>query len=290
MGPDHAVNEQYAITAMGKARDLGASVVVFPELRCLPFFPAHPADPEYFEWAVPVPGPVVGRFQEAARGHRLVTVINVYEKAGPGRYHDTSPVIDADGTLLGATRMAHIAEEPGFHEKFYYCPGDTVPHVYDTQAGRIGISICYDRHYPEHLRALAVLGAEIILVPTACLEGEDFAMYEVELQAASFDSQVFTAFCNRTGSEGPGTFAGRSFVTGPDGRVVKRAGSGEEVLVADCDPALIDQVRKHRFYMHDRRPDLYWPLTDRRVASPSVAPRFPPSMKWSPMSEEPKKL
>ena len=264
MGSDHADNERRAIAAMGRASDAGVNVIVFPELSFLPFFPAYPDDPQYFEWAVPVPGPVIERFQEAARKDGLVTVINVYEKAGAGRYYDTSPVIDADGTLLGATRMAHIAEEPGFHEKFYYCPGDTVPCVYDTQAGRIGMSICYDRHYPEHLRALAVLGAEIILVPTACLEGEDFAMYEVELQAASFDSQVFTAFCNRTGTEGRGTFAGRSFVTGPDGRVISRAGSGEELLVVDCDLLLMDRIRKHRFYMRDRRPDLYWPLTDRR--------------------------
>ena len=264
MGSDHAENERRAIAAMGHARDEGANLVVFPELSFLPFFPAHPADPKYFEWAVPIPGPVVERFRDAARECGLVTVINVYEKAGPGKYYDTSPVIDADGALLGVVRMAHIAEEPGFHEKFYYCPGDTVPQVYDTRAGRIGISICYDRHYPEHLRSLAVLGAEIILVPTACLEGENFAMYEVELQAASFDSQMFTVFCNRTGSEERGRFAGTSFVTGPNGRVIDRAGSGEEVLVAECDLALIDQIRKHRFYMRDRRPDLYWRLTDRR--------------------------
>jgi len=264
MSPDHVENEQRALAAMGQAGDAGANLIVFPELTFLPFFPADPADPKYFEWAVPVPGPIVEQFQEAARKYAMVTVINVYEKAGPGEYYDTSPVIDADGTLLGVVRMAHIAEEPGFHEKYYYCPGDTAPQVYDTRAGRIGISICYDRHYPEHLRSLAVLGAEIILAPTACLEGEDFAMYEVELQAASFDSQVFTVFCNRTGKEGRGTFAGRSFMTGPDGRVVERAGSGEEVLVADCDLSIIDHIRKDRFYMRDRRPDLYWHLTGRR--------------------------
>ncbi len=264
MGPDHAENERQALAAMARAGDAGANLVVFPELTFLRFFPAHPADPQYFDWAVPVPGSVIEQFQEAARKYALVTVINVYEKAGPGRYYDTSPVIDADGTLLGAVRMAHIAEEPGFHEKFYYCPGDTVPQVFDTRAGRVGVSICYDRHYPEHLRSLAVLGAEVILVPTACLGGEDFAMYEVELQAASFDSQVFTVFCNRTGEEERGTFAGRSFVTGPDGRVIKRVGSGEEILVADCDPSSIEHIRRHRFYMRDRRPDLYWRLTGRR--------------------------
>jgi N-carbamoylputrescine amidase len=263
MGQDHSGNERRALEAMSKAREQGASVIVFPELSFLPFFPAHPADPQYFEWAVPVPGPLVERFQHAARQHSLVTVINVYEKAGPGRYYDTSPVIDADGALLGVTRMAHIAEEPGFHEKFYYCPGNTAPRVYDTQAGRVGVSICYDRHYPEHLRALALLGAEIILVPTACLEGEDFSMYEVELQAASFDSQVFTVFCNRTGTEEERTFAGRSFATGPDGRVISRAGPGEEVLLVDCNLGMIDRIRKHRYYLRDRRPDLYGQLTER---------------------------
>jgi N-carbamoylputrescine amidase len=246
---------------MEEAKQQGAEVVVFPELSFLPFFPAEPADPQYFDWAEPIPGPTVERFQAAAKRLELVTVINLYEQAGPGKYYDTSPVIDADGTLLGSTRMAHIAEEPGFHEKFYYTPGNTLPYVYDTQAGRLAVAICYDRHYPELMRALAVLGAELILIPTACLLEEEFDMYEVECRAASFSSQMFTAFCNRTGREKGRVFGGQSFFTGPDGSVLARAGQKEQVLVADCDPAQIDEVRRHRHYMRDRRPELYEVLT-----------------------------
>jgi len=260
LGSDRGSNEERCLEAMEAAKRKGADIVVFPEMSWLCFFPAHSADPQFFDWAEPIPGPTVSRFQEQARRLELVTVPNLYERAGAGRYYDASPVIDADGSLLGVTRMAHIAEEPGFHEKFYYWPGDTPPRVYETRAGRIGIAICYDRHYPELTRSLALLGAELILIPTACLVGEEFDMYEVEVQAASFSSQVFMAFCNRTGDEGPRRFGGRSFVTGPGGSVLTRAGEGEEILVADCDASEIERIRQKRYYLRDRRPELYTPL------------------------------
>lgn len=264
--------EENLSAALGMVRDAaeaGARLVCFPEMSFDPFFPARPHRPEFFALAETVPGPVTARLSHAAREHEVVIVPNLYERAGPGRYYDCSPVIDADGRLLGKSRMIHIAEEPGFNERFYYWEGDTGFPVYDTAAGRVGIAICYDRHYPEHTRALAVGGAELILVPTACAADEDFPMYEVELQACSFQNQVFAAFVNRAGARDGVTWGGRSFVTGPAGRVRARAGPDKpELLLCDLDFTEIELVRRGRYYLRDRRPEVYGAALGRRQGEP----------------------
>ena len=152
--------------------------------------------------------------------------MNFYERDGLESY-DSSPVIDANGHVLGVTRMTHITEYPCFHEQGYYTPGDSGAPVYDTKAGRIGVAICYDRHFPEYMRALAVAGADLVVVPQAGAVGEwPDGLYEAEMRVAAFQNGYHVALCNRVGKEDCLEFAGESFVCNADGVVIARAPLG----------------------------------------------------------------
>ncbi len=255
---DKAENIQRGLAALDRAAAAGATVAVFAELAFERFYPQQPAGADPLRLAETVPGPMTEAFAERARRHHLVIVLNLYERDG-ARAYDCSPVIDADGTLLGRTRMIHITEYACFHEQGYYTPGDTGAPVYDTQAGRIGVAICYDRHYPEYMRALAIAGADLVVVPQAGAVGEwPEGLYEAELQVAAFQNGYFTALCNRVGEEDCLTFSGESFVCAPDGRVIARAPAGEDaILHADLDMAEAGRSHARRLFLRDRRPGLY---------------------------------
>jgi beta-ureidopropionase len=249
-----------AMEWMRRAADQGADLIVFPELAFDFFFPQVRADAQYFDWAEPIPGPTTERFQAAAAEHGMVTVINVFERAAPGRYYDASPVIDADGTLLGVSRMLHIAEEPGYNEKFYYWPGNSGWPVFETEVGRVGVAICYDRHYPEHFRRLALSGAELVAVPTATSMSEQAFkdVWEIEIQAAAVANQIFVAVANRAGLDRELQFFGESFVASPTGQVISRAASDEEeLLITEIDLGAIEAARRHVPFLRDLRYDLY---------------------------------
>ena len=209
---------------MEKAADGGAALIVFPELALYPFFPQSRQNASARELAETIPGPTTELLSEAARRLSLVTVFNLYESDDRGRFFDSSPVIDADGEILGVTRMVHITDTDGFHEQAYYHPGDRGAPVYQTRVGRIGVAICYDRHYPEYMRALALGGAELVVVPQAGAVGEwPEGLFEAEMRVAAFQNGYFVALCNRVGREERLEFAGESFVCGPDGTVLARA-------------------------------------------------------------------
>ena len=208
---EKADNIARGLKAFDEAAANGAEVVVFAELAFERFYPQRPAGADPHTLAEPVPGPLTDAFSERARRHGAVAVLNLYERDGRNAY-DCSPVIDADGRLLGRTRMIHITEYACFHEQGYYTPGDTGAPVYDTKAGRIGVAICYDRHYPEYMRALAVAGADLVVVPQAGSVGEwPEGLYEAELQVAAFQNGYYTALCNRVGEEDCLTFSGESW-------------------------------------------------------------------------------
>ena len=255
---DKARNVARGVAALERAARSGAEVVAFAELAFERFHPQRPASGDPLALAEPIPGPTVDQFARKARELGVVVILNLYERAG-GRAFDASPVIDADGSLLGTTRMVHITDYPCFHEQGYYTPGDTGAPVYATRAGRIGVAICYDRHYPEYMRALALAGAELVIVPQAGAVGEwPDGLYEAEMQVAAFQNGYFVALCNRVGEEDCLTFSGESFVCAPDGRVIARAAAGEEaILVAEL--ALGDTVTSHarRLFLQHRRPELY---------------------------------
>jgi N-carbamoylputrescine amidase len=251
-------NVKRGLEALERAAGDRAEVICFAELAFERFHPQHPASPGYERLAEPVPGPITDRFASKARELGVVVVLNLFERES-GRCFDSSPVIDADGSLLGPTRMVHITDYDCFHEKGYYAPGDTGAPVYETRAGKMGVAICYDRHYPEYMRALALGGAELVIVPQAGAVGEwPEGLYEGEMRVAAFQNGYFVALCNRVGEEERLVFGGESFVCSPDGRVIARAGQGtEEILLADVDLAETSRCHARRLFLRDRRPELY---------------------------------
>jgi N-carbamoylputrescine amidase len=255
---DKPANVARALDALDRAAASGASLAIFAELAFERFHPQRPADTSFLELAEPVPGPTTDVFCERARRYAMVIILNLYERDG-ARAYDCSPVIDADGRLLGRTRMVHITDYACFHEQGYYTPGDTGAPVYDTRAGRIGVAICYDRHYPEYMRALAVAGADLVAVPQAGAVGEwPEGLYEAELRVAAFQNGYYTALCNRVGVEECLTFAGESFVCAPNGQVIARAPAGEDtILYADVDLSSAERSHARRLFLRDRRPELY---------------------------------
>lgn len=255
---DRADNVARGLAAVDEAARHGAALVMFAELAFDLFHPQRPADGDPLRLAEPVPGPTTDGFADRARRHGVVVVLNLYERDGR-RAFDCSPIIDADGTLLGRTRMVHITDYACFHEQGYYTPGDTGAPVYDTRAGRIGVAICYDRHYPEYMRALAIGGADLVVVPQAGAVAEwPEGLYQAEMRVAAFQNGYFVALCNRVGREACLTFSGESFVCAPDGRVIAEAAALEDVILyADIDLADASRSHARTLFLRDRRPDLY---------------------------------
>ena len=246
------------LRAIDDAAANGAELVCFAELAFERFGPQVPATPAALAGAEPVPGPTTEVLCAKAAERGVVVVANLFERDGDATY-DCSPVIDADGRLLGRTRMVHIAEYACFHERGYYAPGDSGAPIYETRVGRLGVAICYDRHFPEYMRALALGGAQVVVIPQAGAVDEwPESLYEAELRVAAFQNGYFTALCNRVGAEERLTFAGESFVCDPAGRVVARARRGEDhVLYADIDLDAVTDSYGRRLFLPDRRPELY---------------------------------
>ncbi|MFQ5652838.1 MAG: nitrilase-related carbon-nitrogen hydrolase [bacterium] len=250
-------NRDRGLDAVAKTAEQGAQVICFAELAFDPFYPQERATENTLRLAEPIPGPTTEAFAACAAELGVVLVLNLFERDGD-RTYDTSPVIDADGRLLGTTRMVHITEYPCFHEQGYYAPGDHGASVYETAFGRLGVAICYDRHYPEYLRALALGGAQVVFVPQAGAVGEwPDGLFEAEMRVAAFQNGFFTALCNRVGREPRLTFAGQSFVCDPAGTVVAQAGGAEEILFADLDLDEVEKSHARRLFLRDRRPELY---------------------------------
>lgn len=255
---DPAENRERGRRAFLEAAANGADLVAFAELGFTRFYPQVPAGPASASLAEPVPGPTTDLFAALAKETGTVAVLNLFEKDGD-RTFDSSPVIDADGRLLGVVRMVHIMEGPLFHERGYYAPGDKTDGVFGTAAGRIGVAICYDRHFPEYMRGLRLAGAELVVVPQAGAVGEwTEGIFEAELQVAAFQNGYHAALVNRVGREDKLEFAGESFVVDPDGRVIARAPRGaDHILYADCDLARNASSHAARHFLEDRRPSVY---------------------------------
>jgi len=263
---DRERNLDRALENVREAARRGADAIVFPELAIDRFFPRRSGDSTARELAEPVPGPTTERLSELARELGLVIVFNLYERDAEGRFFDSSPVIDADGTLLGVTRMIHITDYAGFHEQDYYHPGDRGAPVYETRAGRIGVAICYDRHYPEYMRALGLGGADVVVIPQAGALAEwPEGMFEAEVRTAAFQNGYFAALCNRVGEEENRregeeelVFAGESFVVDPQGKLIARGARLEEdLVVADLDLSRVPESAARSLFLKHRRPELY---------------------------------
>lgn len=255
---DKAANVARGLSNLEAAARGGAALACYAELAFEWFHPQRPASGSVRDLAEPLDGATVRAFQQKARQLGIVTCINLFERDGD-RTYDSSPVIDADGTLLGVTRMIHITEYACFHEQGYYTPGDRGAPVYATRAGMVGVAICYDRHFPEYMRALGLDGAALVVVPQAGAIGEwPEGLYEAEMRVAAFQNGYFVALCNRVGREDCLEFAGESFVCAPDGLVMARAGQGtDEILFADVDLGAVERSHARELFLRHRRPELY---------------------------------
>ncbi len=254
-----ADNLARALLAMDRAHAAGAGLIVFPELGLQRFFPQHERIENARRLAEPVPGPTTEAIAARARKLSMVTVLNLYEIDGQDRCYDSSPVIDADGSLLGVTRMVHITDYACFHERRYYHAGDKGAPVYRTRAGTIGVAICYDRHYPEYMRALGVAGAELVVIPQAGAVGEwPEGLFEAEVRTAAFQNGYFAALSNRAGAEEKLTFGGESFAVDCEGQILGRGKPLEEDLViVEMDLSKCATSTARRLFWQDRRPELY---------------------------------
>ena len=244
----------------------GAKIICSQELFNTPYF-CRTQNTGNFDFAESVPGPTTDALGQLAAELGVVIIASLFEKRGPGVYHNTAGVIDADGRFLGKYRKMHIPQDPGFEEKFYFTPGDLGYPVWQTAYGCIGVLICWDQWFPEAARMLALGGAQILFCPTAigwlseekATEGESqHSAWETVQRGHAVDNGCYFAAVNRIGTEGDTEFWGQSFVADFHGRIMTRAPVGKSaVLTADCDLDALEQTRRIWPFLRDRRIDSY---------------------------------
>jgi beta-ureidopropionase len=245
-----------------QAAEAGAQIVCLQEIFYGPYFCAEQTI-KWYDFTEPVPdGPTIRLMQDLARQHHIALIVPVYEIEQEGVYYNTAAVIQNDGTYLGKYRKTHIPHvAPGFWEKFYFRPGNLGYPVFDLGFAKIGVYICYDRHFPEGARALGLNGAEIVFNPSATVAGLSEYLWKLEQPAHAVANGYFVGAINRVGVEAPwniGEFYGSSYFCDPRGRFVAQASRDkDEVLTADLDLDLIAEVRKTWQFFRDRRPDMY---------------------------------
>ena len=252
------------------AASQGVQVLCFQEVFTQPYF-CPSQDKRWYAAAERIPdGPTVKLMQEYAKKHQMVIVVPIYEEEMPGVYYNTAAVIDADGSFLGKYRKTHIPQvAPGFYEKYFFKPGNLGYPMFETAYLKLGVYICYDRHFPEGWRALALSGAEYIVNPSATVAGLSKHLWELEQPASAAANGVFIGAINRVGKEQPwadqmGEFYGSSYIVNPRGQIEAQASYGDdELLVHDIDLDMVREVRDTWQFFRDRRPDLYGQLTER---------------------------
>lgn len=247
-----------------EAAKKGVKILCLQEIFNGPYF-CPSQDPRWYSAAESVPGPTTEVFQKLAKKHQMVIVVPVYEREQAGVYYNTAAVIDADGTYLGKYRKNHIPQvNPGFFEKFYFKPGNLGYPVFQTAYAKVGVYICYDRHFPEGARVLGLRGAEIVLNPSATVAGLSQYLWKLEQPAHAVANGYFVGAINRVGTEAPwniGKFYGSSYFVDPRGNFLATGSEDKsELITADMDFEQIEEVRKVWQFYRDRRPDSYGDL------------------------------
>jgi N-carbamoylputrescine amidase len=268
MGPEKIRDKMIEahLPLIDKAGASGVQVLCFQEIFTQPYFCPR-QDKKWYAAAEAVPdGHTTRLMQEYAKKYRMVMVVPVYEEAMPGLYYNTAAVIDADGSYLGKYRKTHIPQVAGFWEKFFFKPGASGWPVFHTAYCKLGVYICYDRHFPEGWRALALEGAEYIVNPSATVAGLSEYLWKLEQPASAAANGVYIGAINRIGTEGPwniGEFYGQSYFVNPRGEIEKIASRDrDELLVHDLDMDLIREIRNKWQFFRDRRPSTYGPLAE----------------------------
>ncbi len=296
--PDAKANLDASVARVREAAARGAQVICLKELFNAPYF-CKSQKYERFDMAEPIPGPTTAVMQKLAAELGVVLIAPIFERQAAGVYRNSAAIIDADGSLLGVYRKMHIPDDPLFNEKYYFVPGDAAHddridaigeiakqasgfRVWNTRFAKIGVLICWDQWYPEAARITSLLGADILFYPTAIgwhpAEKDEFGAAQVDAwrtiqRSHAIANGVFVASPNRVGHEDdePGTrgieFFGNSFIADPFGRVLATAGTEEAILIADCDPRLIDETRRNWPFLRDRRIDAYAPILSRYLGA-----------------------
>jgi beta-ureidopropionase len=255
------------VTLISEAARKKVKILCLQELFYGPYFCAE-QETRWYQLTEHVPdGPTITFVRKLAKKHQMVIVAPIYEEEQPGIYYNTAAVIDADGSYLGKYRKTHIPHcKPGFWEKFYFRPGNLGYPVFDTAFAKVGVYICYDRHFPEGARALGLNGAEIVFNPSATVAGLSEYLWKLEQPAHAVANGYFVGAINRVGTEAPwniGEFYGQSYFCDPRGRIIAEAPRDQDaVVVADLDLEMIDEVRSVWQFYRDRRPDAYGALVN----------------------------
>ena len=248
-----------------QAAGQGAQVLCFQEMFNTPYF-CNVQDSGHYDAAEEIPnGPTMQRMIKLSEETGMVLVVPIYERVDEGVFYNTAAVVDAGGEFLGMYRKMHIPHVEGFWEKFYFRPGNLGYPIFDTAVGRIGVYICYDRHFPEGWRALGLAGAKIVFNPSATTRGHSKYLWELEQPAAAVANEYYVGAINRVGSEDldDTDYYGSSYFVSPRGELVgeKASETDDEVIVRDIDMDLITEVRRHWAFYRDRRSDSYEALS-----------------------------
>jgi N-carbamoylputrescine amidase len=268
---DKETNIRTAIRMVREAAGRGARIICLPELFSTMYFCVETRR-EYFDWAEPSPGPTIDRMSDVARETATVVIAPIFERAPDGRYFNSATVIGPDGHLIGKYRKSSIplmdtaqSPEPRGNEKFYFTPGDLGFPTFATPFARIGLLICYDRHFPEAARVLGLGGAEIVFVPTATT-GMTKYLWDLELRAHAVTNVYYVCGVNKVGVDVGGSkrnHHGSSMIVSPRGEILAEAsGTKDDITVADVDLSALPQLRELWGYYRDRRPEMYGPVVD----------------------------
>ena len=255
MFPDIHDNFRKSIALIQTAAEKGAALICFPEVQLSPFF-AQYENRDASRYLIPEDHPYLSEMCAVCKEAGIYASPNFYMEEH-GRRYDMSLLIDNNGKLIGKQKMVHVAQCEKFYEQSYYTPSEEGFQVFDTPLGKIGIVVCFDRHYPESIRTEALRGAELILIPTANTKAEPSELFRWEVRVQAFQNSVNIAMCNRVGLEDEMEFSGESVVCDYDGNLISLAGENEALLLADVDMQGASTVRAARPYVHLRQPDFY---------------------------------
>jgi len=248
------------IPMIENAGEQGVQILGLQEIFNGPYF-CPGQEKRWYDAAEPIPGPTTERLAPLCAKYQMAMVVPLYERAMAGVYYNSAAVLDADGSYLGVYRKNHIPHTSGFWEKYFFKPGNLGYPTFQTRYGRIGVYICYDRHFPEGARLLGLNGAEIVFNPSATVAGLSQYLWELEQPAHAVANGYFMAASNRVGTEAPwdlGRFYGTSYICDPRGAFLSKGSEDKDELVtADCDLDEIEEVRKTWQFFRDRRPDTY---------------------------------
>ncbi len=248
-------NMDQSIQAIKEAALQKADLILFPEVQLTEFFPQYPGQ-EVSRYRVDWDSEIIHAFCDAAKENHIMVVPNLYLYENEKTF-DASFLIQKDGKIAGSQKMVHVAQANQFFEQDYYTPSDDGFHVFDTEYGKIGIVVCFDRHYPESIRTESLMGADLILIPTVNTKAEPSEMFEWELKVQAFHNSVHIAMCNRVGTEGEMEFSGESIVVHANGDTIVKADDKAQILYADIDMKQAGQIRSSRPYTNLRRKEFY---------------------------------